>query len=123
VIIMKNRGMRQRFGFAWAGIVATWRNERSFRVQTCFAIALPAVLLLLRPPALWWALCLIAAVLVLAAELFNTALESLIDHLHPEIHPAIKTAKDCAAGAVLLLSAGALVVGIITLLVALGILS
>ena len=120
---MKNKGMRQRFGFAWAGIVATWRNERSFRVQTYFAMALPFILLLLRPPALWWALCVIAAVLVLAAELFNTALETLIDHLHPEIHPSIKTAKDCAAGAVLVLSAGALLVGILTVLVALGFLS
>lgn len=120
---MKNRGIRQRLGFAWAGIAAAWRNERSFRIQTGFAIVLPVVLLLLRVSAVWWALCMIIAMLVLAAELFNTALESLIDHLHPEIHPAIKTAKDCAAGAVLLLSAGAVIVGIIVLLVALGILS
>lgn len=120
---MKNRGIRQRLGFAWAGIAAAWRNERSFRIQTGFAIVLPVVLLLLRVSAVWWALCMIIALLVLAAELFNTALESLIDHLHPEIHPAIKTAKDCAAGAVLLLSAGAVIVGIIVLLVALGILS
>jgi diacylglycerol kinase (ATP) len=47
----------------------------------------------------------------------------LIDHLHPEIHPAIKTAKDCAAGAVLLLSSGALIAGTVTLLVAFGIVS
>ncbi|HAL38385.1 MAG TPA: diacylglycerol kinase [Polaromonas sp.] len=120
---MKNKGMKQQFGFAWAGIVVAWRNERSFRIQTIFAIGLVVVLLLLRPPSLWWALCVISAVLVLAAELFNTALEVLVDHLHPEIHPAIKTAKDCAAGAVLLLSAGALLVGILTVLVALGFLS
>lgn len=120
---MKNKAMRKRISFAWAGIVVAWRNERSFRVQTGFAIALPWVLLLLRPPALWWALCVITAAMVLAAELFNTALETLVDHLHPEIHPAIKTAKDCAAGAVLLLSATALIVGILTVLVALGLLS
>lgn len=120
---MKNKGMRQRLGFAWAGIAAAWRNERSFRIQAIFAIALPVALLLLRVSAIWWALCVIIALLVLAAELFNTAMESLIDHLHPEIHPAIKIAKDCSAGAVMLLSAGAAIVGIIVLLVALGILS
>jgi diacylglycerol kinase (ATP) len=70
--------MRQRFGFAWAGIGAAWRNERSFRIQTVFAIALPVALLLLRVSAVWWALCVIIDLLVLAAELFNTALESLI---------------------------------------------
>jgi undecaprenol kinase len=118
---MKNRVMRQRLGFAWAGIAAAWKNERSFRTQTIFAIALPVALLLLRVSAIWWAICLTIAFLVLAAELFNTALESLIDHLHPTIHPAIKIAKDCAAGAVLLLSICAVIIGIIVVLVALGV--
>lgn len=117
---MKNRVMRQRLGFAWAGIASAWQNGRSFRTQIVFAVALPIALLLLRVSAVWWALCLTIAFLVLAAELFNTALESLIDHLHPEIHPAIKLSKDSAAGAVLLLSACAVIVGIIVVLVALG---
>lgn len=115
--------MRQRLGFACEGIAAAWRNERSFRTQAIVALALPVVLLLLQVSAVWWALCLSIAFLVLAAELFNTALESLIDHLHPEIHPAIKTAKDCAAGAVLLLSVCAVIVGFLAVLVVLGVLN
>jgi diacylglycerol kinase (ATP) len=118
---MKNRGMRERLGFAWAGIASAWQNERSFRIQTAFAVALPVALLVLQVSAVWWAICLTVAFLVLAAELFNTALESLIDHLHPAIHPSIKIAKDSAAGAVLLLSFCAVIVGIIVLLVALGV--
>ena len=70
---------------------------------------------MLRPPLVLCALCVMMAMLVLAAELFNTALERLADHLHPEHHPAIGTAKDCAAGAVLLVCAGAGLVGILTL--------
>lgn len=119
---MKNQKFIIRLGFAWTGIRTAWKTERSFKTQTVFATALVFVLLLLRLPAIWWALCLIMAALVLAAELFNTALEKLIDHLHPEIHPAIRMVKDYAAGAVLLLSCAALVIGITTLLVALGIL-
>lgn len=42
--------------------------------------------------------------MVLAAELFNSALEAALDHLHPERHDAVRIAKDCAAGAVLVLS-------------------
>jgi undecaprenol kinase len=53
----------------------------------------------------------------LAAELLNTALERVIDHLHPESHPSIKIAKDCAAGAVLVLSLAAVAV-FVALLVA-----
>ena len=36
------------------------------------------------------------------AEMFNTALEHLVDHLHPEIHPRIGVVKDCAAAGVLM---------------------
>lgn len=85
---------RQRLGFASEGIAVAWRNERGFRIQTVFALTLPAALL--RVSAVWWALCVIIALLVLATELFNSALESLIDHLRPEIHPSNRTAKDIA---------------------------
>jgi diacylglycerol kinase len=44
--------------------------------------------------------------------MFNTAIEALADHLHPEIHPSIRIVKDCAAGAVLVASLGALGVGV-----------
>ena len=40
-----------------------------------------------------------------------TALEALADHLHPQQHPAIGLSKDVAAGAVLVSSVAALVVG------------
>ena len=65
------------------------------------------LLVILRPVPVWWALFLLVIGAVLAIELINTALESLIDRLHPEIHPMIARAKDCAAGAVLILSLSA----------------
>ena len=99
---MKVPTLFARFGFAVAGIVAAWNSEWSFRCEAACAAALLVLLAVGRPPLLWCALCIAMAGLVLAAELFNTALEALLDHLHPEIHPAIKVAKDCAAGAVLL---------------------
>ena len=69
-------------------------------------------LLILRPALMWWALCGIMVALVIAAELINTALGHLADHLHPEQHPRIETVKDCAAAAVLILSIGALRVAV-----------
>jgi diacylglycerol kinase (ATP) len=62
----------------------------------------------LKPAPIWWALVIVAATAVLSAELFNTALERLADHLHPERHPEIRLLKDCAAGAVLIASIGAM---------------
>jgi diacylglycerol kinase (ATP) len=61
---------------------------------------------------LWWALILLAGSAVLGAEMFNTAVERLADHLHPDLHPEIRLVKDCAAGGVLITSAGALGVAI-----------
>lgn len=101
---MKNQPFLYRLGYAISGLVATWKGEASFRFQFLACTGVVAVLTWRQAPPIWWALLLTLCGLVLAAEMFNTALETALDHLHPERHPAIGTAKDCAAGAVLLLS-------------------
>lgn len=107
---MKNRPLHVRVGFALAGIRECWRTESSFRAHVAIgALVLPAMLAL-RPAPVWWAVVGLAAMLVMALELVNSAFERLIDHLHPDIHPEIRCVKDMAAGGVLLLSLGALIV-------------
>jgi undecaprenol kinase len=101
---MKNQSFRKRLGFAMQGIAAAWRAEASFRTQCIAAVCVVLVLIWRRPETVWWAFLLINCGMVLAAELFNSALEHALDHLHPARHPAIQIAKDCAAGAVLMLS-------------------
>jgi diacylglycerol kinase len=108
----KNQSFPARLRFALHGLGHALRAERSLRFQAGCFVLLGAALLVLRPPPLWWALLLLAAAGVLAAELFNTAIEHLVDHLHPETHPQIRIVKDCAAAAVLLSVCGALAVGI-----------
>lgn len=104
---MKNQSFPNRLSYSLQGIRTAWRQEASFRFQSLMALGVVALLIGLRPAAIWWALLLMNCGLVLAAELFNTALEHALDHLHPEIHPAIKVSKDCAAGAVLVFSLSA----------------
>ena len=101
---MKNQSFSRRLGFASQGVRCAWRGESSFRQQVLISLGVLVILLWRRPAMVWWALLLMNCGLVLAAELFNTALEHALDHLHPERHPAIEVAKDCSAGAVLLLS-------------------
>lgn len=107
---MKNQPFYKRLVFALHGISAALRMESSFRLQCLAALIILIVLGCVRPAMIWWALLLLNCGMVLAAELFNTALEHLIDHLHPGLHPSIKIAKDCAAGAVLVLSFSAVIV-------------
>lgn len=107
---MKNRPFHQRLNFALDGIRAAWKGEASFRIQAFCVVVLIGGLAWLRPAPLWWAILLTVTGLVLAAELINTALERVIDHLHPEQHPMMKVAKDCAAGAVLVAALTAIAV-------------
>lgn len=109
---MKNGPLVKKFEAAFAGVRAAWTRERNFRLEVVLAIAAVAVLLVLRPGLVWWALVALVICLVLSVELLNSALEALIDHLHPDRHPEIKTIKDMAAGIVLLVSIGAAVVGV-----------
>jgi diacylglycerol kinase (ATP) len=105
---MKNQTLMRRLSFALTGLTSAWRTENSFKTHVVAAAAVIGVLLWLRPAPLWWAIAGLTIAFVLAAELFNTAVEGLADHLHPDQHPAIKAVKDCAAGAVLVASAAAL---------------
>jgi diacylglycerol kinase (ATP) len=109
---MKNRPFRERLGFALAGLKAGWQRERSFRTHVVFAALALLALLVLRPAPVWWSLVAVVVALVLALELINSAMETIIDLLHPDRHPEIKAVKDMVAGAVLTISLAALVVAL-----------
>ncbi|HET6514412.1 MAG TPA: diacylglycerol kinase [Thermodesulfovibrionales bacterium] len=57
----------------------------------------------------------LAAIAVLIAELFNTAIETVVDFVCPEHHEKARVAKDVAAGAVLITAFGAAMIGYIIL--------
>jgi len=108
----KNLSFGRRLRFALAGLGSALRTERSLKTQAAFLVVVIITLVILQPAPIWWALLILASAGVLAAELFNTAIEQLADHLHPEQHPAIRIVKDCAAAGVLLAVVGAIGVGI-----------
>ena len=68
------------------------------------AVVTAVFLIFLKPEPVWCALVALCMGCVLSAEMMNTALESFVDHLHPDLHPMVARAKDCAAGAVLVMS-------------------
>lgn len=107
---MKGHRFTSRLGFAWAGLRAAWHLERSLRTHALATGAVIVALLVTRSPLAWWAIMAVTIALVVTAELLNTAIEALCDHLHPQQHEAIKLTKDVAAGAVLIASIAALVV-------------
>ena len=60
-----------------------------------------------------WCIIIITIVIVISAELFNTAIETVVDMVSPQKNPQAKLVKDIAAAAVLVLAIGAAVIGII----------
>ena len=115
---MKNRPFHQRIRFAAAGLRDAWRRENSFRTHVLFAALALVVLLILRPAPVWWALVALIVALVWTMELFNSALETLIDHLHPARHEEIRVVKDMAAAGVLILSIASLLIALAMLIAA-----
>jgi diacylglycerol kinase (ATP) len=97
----KNQSLLARLRFARAGLTHAVATESSLKFQVAAFGVMLIVLAILRPEPIWWGLMLLAGGAVIAAELFNTAIELLADHLHPETHASIRIVKDCAAGAVL----------------------
>ena len=107
---MKNHNFFRRFGYAWTGLKISWRSERSFRTHVAGAAFVMIVLAVTRPAPVWWAILLLVAGAVIALEAINTAVEKLIDHIHPDEHSIVGIVKDTLAGAVLVMSATALLV-------------
>ena len=84
---MKGQPFFRRLQFALHGLYLALLREMSFRVQIVVAVFVLAVLWMAHASPLWWAIGSLAIGLVMVAELANTALETLLDRLHPERNP------------------------------------
>ena len=113
--MINGRKVLRSFRFAGRGIVDLFRYENNAKVHLLIAGLVIPVGLWLRLTRVEWAVILTQIGLVWAAEAINTALEKLCDFVSPGLHPQIKAIKDMASGAVLILSIGAVVVGVIVL--------
>ncbi len=105
------------FKYAWAGLSYAFETQRNFRIHTVIgtlAIGL-GVFLHLKPVEI--SVIGITIGIVLAMELLNTAIESLVDlTVGQSYHELAKIAKDCAAGAVLVSAMAAAIVAVALLL-------
>lgn len=101
------------FRHAVEGVVHTFRTQRHMRFHFFTVILVLATGLLYRLPRTEMLVLLFTVSLVLITEMFNTAVEAVVDMITQSYHPAAKFAKDIAAGAVLIASINAVVVGLI----------
>jgi diacylglycerol kinase len=101
------------FGAAFTGVWLAWRGGRNLRVQVACGYVVLLLASWLGLPGAAWAALVLAAGLVLAAEAANSALEAVVDLVHPRFGDRAGEAKDLAAGAVLLAAAAAAATGVV----------
>lgn len=112
---MKSRNLLESFRFAAAGLRYVLRTQRNARIHLIFTAGVIVLGLWLGIPAPQWAVLALTIGLVLASEMLNTVAETLVDLVSPGYHPLAKVVKDVTAGAVLLSSITAVVVGLLIL--------
>lgn len=100
------------FKYAFEGIIMTIRSETNMKIHLFVMILVIVAGVVLKLSAVQWKICIILFSLVIAGELFNTAIEAVVDMVMPEFHPKAKIAKDAAAGGVLVLAIGAAIIGL-----------
>jgi diacylglycerol kinase (ATP) len=90
------------FRYAWAGVTYALSTQRNLRIHTIIGAIALGLSWFLQIPVMEVAVIGLTIALVLAMELINTAIESVVDLLVKQsYHELAKIAKDCAAGAVL----------------------
>jgi len=89
-------------GYSLKGLTAAWKNEAAFRQEAI--VVVPAILLsfYLDVSSIERILMIGSLILVLVAELLNSAVEAAIDRIGPEFHTLSGRAKDMGSAAVLI---------------------
>lgn len=101
------------FGYAWKGIQSCVGKEQNLSFHLIAAMAVIIAGIVLGITRTEWIMVVMCIGTVIAAELFNTAIEKLVDLVSPQQHPVAGQVKDIAAGAVLVCAATAAIIGLI----------
>ncbi|MFH1564662.1 MAG: diacylglycerol kinase family protein [bacterium] len=105
--------LKQSFKYAYRGVVYVFKNEQNFRLQIltgCIVVFLMIFFRVNRKEAI---LLVMIIMNVLVLEMINTVVEKLVDMLKPRIHFYAEIIKNIMSAAVLSVSIGSVIVGII----------
>lgn len=104
------------FVYAFNGIVYTFKSQHNFIIHISLTIIALILGYFLQISTIEWVAIVIVIILVLTMELFNTAVEEIVNLVSPEKNKLAGIIKDVSAGAVLVSAIGALITGFIIFL-------
>jgi diacylglycerol kinase (ATP) len=99
--------------YAWEGVNAFFDSQHNAIIHFYFTIFVMIAAIFFRASDTELIALVIVAGFVWAAEIFNTAIEKMMDLVSPEKHPKVKFIKDVAAAAVLISAMTAIIVGLV----------
>lgn len=100
-------------GYAFNGLMVLIKTENAIKVQLAIAFAITLAGFYYNISSTEWMIQLIMIALVMSLEGVNTAIEDVVDFIHPKYHIKIGRIKDIAAGAVLIASIIAVIIALI----------
>lgn len=102
----------RKFAWAFSGLALVVKEESNMRFHLLAAGLALGLGWVLGLNLMEWGLLIVAIFLVWIAEVVNTAIERAVDLITPQYHPLAEQAKNMAAGAVLLSSVAAVLLGL-----------
>lgn len=109
---MKNKKFINSFKCASQGIMQAIKTERNVKIHIAIMILVIIAGIALKITKQEWITCIILFGLIISLELVNSAIETTVDIVMPEINEKAKNAKDIAAGAVLVSAIAAAIIGL-----------
>ena len=110
---VKSKKLINSFKYAIQGIFSSFKNERNMKIHIFIMFLIIISGIILKINKYEWIICILCFAIVISGELFNTAIETVVDMVMPYKNDKAKIAKDISAGAVLALAIGAAIVGVI----------
>ena len=110
---MQKPPLHKSFLNAFRGVFAMIKTERNFQIEFLAFLINLFLIFYLKLSNLDAAIILLASVGVLSAEIFNTAIEKTCDIIQPNFDKRIGFIKDISAGAVVLMAAVSVVIGVL----------
>ena len=101
------------FKYAIEGVISSFKSERNMKIHLLIMLIVIILGFILKINTAEWIICIVLFGLVIAGELFNTAIETTIDLITKEQNEKAKLAKDISAGAVLILAISSIIIGLI----------
>ncbi len=99
------------FKYAIEGIISSFKTEKNMKIHIFIAICVIGLGVFFKISKIEWIACILSFVLVIGSELFNTAIETVVDMITTDKDEKAKLAKDIAAGAVLIFAIGSAMIG------------